>query len=297
MVGPDDAVLHGQEAIELVERQAEQGEEDLRRVRDGELRGEVDLAPVDEAVDEIVDQDGNLLLHGRHQAGGEDRVQQLAVLLVLGRVDLQRDHRPLVLEVDRSHVGREDLRMAEGLVDVGLAAQDDARALKGHHRAAVPQRLEHRPAGWPPCPRPCRGGWPRSGLRVSQSMRPCVLSRVISRVAVADASVRGRRHPAEGSSSPLTDWTSARSSDSGMMKLDANRRTTTSTSCSRLRLPEATAGHGVERVAQLRQKGPLQLGQVGQQIAQHELGLGLEERPGRVGADVVEGEGHEGAIR
>ena len=66
LIGPDDAVLHGQEAIELIERQTEQGEEDLRRVRDGELRGEVDLAPLDETVDEIVDQDGHLLLHRRH---------------------------------------------------------------------------------------------------------------------------------------------------------------------------------------------------------------------------------------
>jgi hypothetical protein len=130
--------------IELVEWEAEQGEEDLRRVRDGELRREVDLAPVDEAVDEIVDQDGNLVLHRRHQAGGEDRVQQLAELLVFGRVDLERDQRPCVLEVHRGHVGREELRMAQGFVDVDLAAQDDAGALNGHDRAAVPQRLEHR---------------------------------------------------------------------------------------------------------------------------------------------------------
>ena len=41
---------------QLLERQPEQGQEHLRRERDGELRGEVDLAPVDEPVDEVVDQ-------------------------------------------------------------------------------------------------------------------------------------------------------------------------------------------------------------------------------------------------
>ncbi len=42
-VGPDDAVLHREEARQLVEREAEQGEEHLRREGDRELLGEVDL--------------------------------------------------------------------------------------------------------------------------------------------------------------------------------------------------------------------------------------------------------------
>ena len=36
---------------------------------------------------------------------------------VVGRVDLQRDQRPDVAEVDRFAVGREDLGVAEGLVE------------------------------------------------------------------------------------------------------------------------------------------------------------------------------------
>ena len=128
VVRADDPVLHGEEAVELVERQAEQGEEDLGGERDGELLGEVHLAPVDEAVDEVVDERGDLVVHERHLARGEDRVEQLAELLVLRRVDLERDHRPLVLEVDRVHVGREDLGMAQRLRDLLLAREEDARA-------------------------------------------------------------------------------------------------------------------------------------------------------------------------
>ncbi len=96
VVGPDDAVLHREEAIQLVERQSEQGEKDLGGEGDGELLGEVHLTPVDEAVDEVVDECRDLVVHGRHLAGGEDRVEQLAELLVVRRVDLQRNHRPLV---------------------------------------------------------------------------------------------------------------------------------------------------------------------------------------------------------
>ena len=92
VVGADDAVLHGEEAVQLVERQAEERQEDLGGEGDGELLGEVHLAPVDEPVDEVVDELRDLLVHGRHLARGEDRVEQLAELLVLGRVDLERDH-------------------------------------------------------------------------------------------------------------------------------------------------------------------------------------------------------------
>ena len=66
--------------VELVEGQAEQGQEDLRGEGDGELLGEVDLAPVDELVDEVVDQHRHLFVHGGHLARGEDRVEQLAEL-------------------------------------------------------------------------------------------------------------------------------------------------------------------------------------------------------------------------
>ena len=48
----------------------EQGEEDLRGERDGELLGEVDLAPVDEAVDEVVDERRHLVVHGAPSCAG-----------------------------------------------------------------------------------------------------------------------------------------------------------------------------------------------------------------------------------
>ena len=147
VLGPDDAVLHGEEGVELVHGQAEQGEEDLRGERDGELLGEVHLAPLDEPVDEVVHEVRDLLVHGGHLARGEDRVEQLAELLVLRRVDLQRDHRPLVLEVDGIDVGGEDLGVPKGEVDVLLAREEDARVgadVHGHHRHFVPQHLVRR---------------------------------------------------------------------------------------------------------------------------------------------------------
>ena len=107
--------------VQLVHGQAQEREEDLRGEGDGELLGEVHLAPLDEPVDEVVDEVGDLLVHGRHLARGEDRVEQLAELLVLRGIDLQRDHGPLVLEVDRIHVGGEDLGVAQGEVDLLLA--------------------------------------------------------------------------------------------------------------------------------------------------------------------------------
>ena len=144
VAGPDDAVLHGQEPIEFVEWKSEQREEDLRRKGHGELLREIDLAPVDEAINQIVDQDSHLLLHHRHEAGGEDRVEQLAVLLVLGGIDLQGYQWPDVLQVDGGHVRREGLGMAKGLIDVDLAAQDHPGAFYGQHGAVFPERLEHR---------------------------------------------------------------------------------------------------------------------------------------------------------
>ena len=130
VVGPDDAVLHGEEPVQLVEGQAEQGEEHLGGERDGELLGEVHLAPVDEPIDQVVDQLGDLVVHQGHLAGGEERVEELAELLVVRRVDLQRDHGPLVLEVDRVHVGGEDLGVPERFVDLRPARQEHAVAVR-----------------------------------------------------------------------------------------------------------------------------------------------------------------------
>ena len=92
---------------------------------------------------------------------------------------------------------------------------------------------------------------------------------------------------------PFTDWTSARSSGSGMMKLDAKRP---DDDVDQLLAAEAARGdgrRGVDRVAELGQESLLQFRQVGQQIAQDELGLRLEQRARRVRPYVVEGEGDE----
>ncbi len=148
MIGPDDAVLHGQEAVQLLERQAQQGEEDLGGERHGELLGEVHLAPVDETVDQVVHEGRDLVVHRLHLARSEDRVEQLAELLVLRRVDLQGDHRPLVAQVDRVHVGREGLGVAQGLHDVRLAREQDPvprrQVVDGHDGHLVAQRLPDR---------------------------------------------------------------------------------------------------------------------------------------------------------
>ena len=163
VVRADDAVLHGEEAVELFEGQAQQGEEDLGGEGDGEFLGEVHLPPVDEAVDELVHQSRDLVVQERHLARREERVEQLAELLVLGRVDLQGDHGPLVLEVDRVHVGGEDLRVTQGLHDLFLARQQDPpgarRHVDGHDRHVVAQQLER---GLRVAP-PFRGPSPRAG--------------------------------------------------------------------------------------------------------------------------------------
>jgi hypothetical protein len=78
-----------------------------------------------------------------HLAGGEDGIEQLPELLVLRWVDLQRDQRPDVLQVHRVRVRREDLGMAQDLVDVQLAGEDHTHALDRHDRHGVPQHLEH----------------------------------------------------------------------------------------------------------------------------------------------------------
>jgi hypothetical protein len=107
-------------------------------------RREVDLVLRDEAVDEVVDQLGHRLLEQRHLLGGEDRVEDLAVLLVLRRVDLQRDERADVAEVDGRHVRREDLGVTKRLLDLGPPGQQHADAVDGHDGRGLAQRLEHR---------------------------------------------------------------------------------------------------------------------------------------------------------
>ena len=104
----------------LVFGQAHQAEEHRRREQLGELLGEVALAAVDELVDEPVDPPGDVLFLLVHALGREQRVEQLAVLRVLRRIDVQRDERPDVAQVHLDP-GREQLVVAQH--ELGVAPQ------------------------------------------------------------------------------------------------------------------------------------------------------------------------------
>ena len=140
-VGPDDAVLHGQEPGELLDGEAEQTEEHLRRERHGELLGEVHSAVSDEAVDQEVDG----LFDRRFEEGrlsrGEDGIEQLSKLLVVGRVDLQRNEGTGILQVHGVRIRGEDLWMPKHLIGLRLPGHHD-HAVEGKYRRAVTKGLE-----------------------------------------------------------------------------------------------------------------------------------------------------------
>lgn len=109
VVGADHPVLHAQKDVEVLDRQSEKDEEDLGGEQGREFGGEVDAGSVAEAIDEGVGEVRDRLLQLGHLAGCEQRVEELSVLLVVGRVDLERDERPDVLQVDGRHVRRKQL--------------------------------------------------------------------------------------------------------------------------------------------------------------------------------------------
>ena len=108
--GPDDAVLHRQELVEILERQTHETQEHRAGHRDGELRVEVAASLACELVDELVEELGHLVVERCHRTRSEERVEDPPVLHVLRRVDLQRDERPDVAELDRFGPRREDRR-------------------------------------------------------------------------------------------------------------------------------------------------------------------------------------------
>ena len=134
VLGPDDAVLHGEEACPArpCGRPSSVRKTSEGNGTENSLAKSTSPRSMNPSMRWLT-RSATSCVHGRHLAGGEDRVEQLAELLVLRRVDLERDHRPLVLQVDGVHVGREDLGVTQGEVDVLLARQEDARA-----RAACP---------------------------------------------------------------------------------------------------------------------------------------------------------------
>src|SRR5947208_3111724 len=84
----------------ILQRQPEQLQEDGAWQRNGELVVEVAFAPLGEAVNHLVHQLGDARFAPGHLPRGEQGVEDATVLRVLRRVDLQRDHRSDVAEVD-----------------------------------------------------------------------------------------------------------------------------------------------------------------------------------------------------
>ena len=125
-LGAQDAVLHLEEHGQLGDREPDQAEEDRRGEGLGQVGGELAAAVVDEPVDELVDQLHDVGLEQVHALGGEDGVEELAVLEVLGRVDLQRDEGDRLAEVHRLHGRGEDLGVAQGVLHVGAQHELDA---------------------------------------------------------------------------------------------------------------------------------------------------------------------------
>ena len=95
-------------------------------------------------VDHLVHQLGDLWFTAGHLARSEQRIEDATVLRVLGRVDLQRDHRSDVAEVDRVHVRREQFGVLQRHLDVGEAAENNHLLRRAKHRRRLPQRLVHR---------------------------------------------------------------------------------------------------------------------------------------------------------
>jgi hypothetical protein len=62
-----------------------------------------------------------------HPLGREQRVEELAVLAVLGGVDLQRDQRPDLADGDRVHTRREHFVMAQDVADRLIRGDDRHR--------------------------------------------------------------------------------------------------------------------------------------------------------------------------
>ena len=138
--------FHAEHRVELVERQIAQLQEDRAGQRHRQLGVEVAGATLDEPVDELVDQAAHLLVERDEVAGAQVRVHHPAVLDVVGRVDLQRQQRPLLPDVDGRDVGAEDLRVLEGELHV-LVAADQVGVRHLQHRGdghLVAQRLVER---------------------------------------------------------------------------------------------------------------------------------------------------------
>jgi hypothetical protein len=135
LVDVQDAVSKVNEPLELVLGQSHQAEEHGRGKDLGELLREVALTAVDEGVHEAVDASRDVLLLGLHATRCEERVQQLAVLGVQWRIDVERDQGPDVAQA-HLHPGREELVVPQHVVG-GLTVETETQAV-AHLDVAAP---------------------------------------------------------------------------------------------------------------------------------------------------------------
>ena len=113
------AVLPRQQLLPVRQRQPEQGEEHLRRVRHREVRDGVESAPTDEAVDDCPHLLAQRRFERRQAAGREERIEQPAVAHVVGRIDRDRYERQGATQRVEGALRREHLRMPTGLLHRG----------------------------------------------------------------------------------------------------------------------------------------------------------------------------------
>ena len=139
----DHTVLPLQELVQVFQRQTEQLQKHGARQGHGELFMEVAFAAIGEAVDHLVHQLGDAWFTSGHLPRGEQRIEDAAVLRMLGRVDLQWNQRPHVAQIDGIHVRRKQFGVLERHLDIGQAAEDD-RLRRPEHRGRLTQRLVHR---------------------------------------------------------------------------------------------------------------------------------------------------------
>ena len=132
----DHAVLPLQKLVQVFQRQAEQLQKHRARQRYGELLVEVAFAAIGEAVDHLVHQLGDAWFAPGHLPRREQRIEDAAVLRMLGRVDLQWNQRPDVAQIDGIHVRREQLGVLERHLDVGQPAEHD-RLRRPEHRGST----------------------------------------------------------------------------------------------------------------------------------------------------------------
>ena len=78
----------------------------------------------DEPVDQLVDHRPHAVLAREDLARREVRIQDAPVLHMIGRVDLQRDERTLLADVDRHEIRAEDLGMLQCELHVVVPADD-----------------------------------------------------------------------------------------------------------------------------------------------------------------------------